>query len=47
MTSVIGVFNDYDGSDFCSGLYFGAKGAGMLTDLATLFKHSEHIGLKF
>ena len=33
---LLGVFNNYDGGDFCSGMYFGANGAGMLTDLANL-----------
>ena len=37
LSSLLAVFNNYQGSDFCCGLYFGSNGAGMLTDIASLF----------
>ena len=34
LSSLLSVFTNYRGSDFCSGLYFGSNGAGMLTEIA-------------
>ena len=34
LSSMLSVFQNYAGSDFCSGLIFGANGAGMLTEIA-------------
>ena len=33
--SLMAVFNNYDGGDFCSGLIFGMNGAQMLAHIAT------------
>ena len=34
LSSLMGVFTNYEGGDFCSGLIFGSNGAQMLTNLA-------------
>ena len=35
LSSLLAVFDNYDGGDFCSGLIFGQTGATMLTQIAT------------
>ena len=41
LSSLMAVFTNYEGGDFCSGLIFGSNGAVMLTNIAkTLFEIS-------
>lgn len=35
LSTMLSVFQGYDGGDFCAGLYFGKSGAGMLTEIAS------------
>ena len=54
LASLMGVFQNYNGGDFCAGMIFGSNGAAMLTQIAATAteviiapKPNQHGGFKF
>ncbi len=44
LSSLMAVFTDYDGGEFCSGVIFGQTGAQMLTNIAKTLMQIQQMG---